>query len=191
VRPHDGGNDDEELPPGPVPWPAGKAETTFLSAARPPGRRVTKDQDTLARLAASLPAGRALFPFQCEENMSTASYFKTLGQIEDRVMARTAELRQAERDVALHCSGMACDANSAEEVYRLGLEHLGVSRSETSGLNAASLKIILKHTARRGSRGASGMAFDSRGESPVLDAILKGIKPPRDLSTRNDLARRY
>jgi hypothetical protein len=40
----------------------GKAETTFLSAARPPGRRVTKDQDTLARLAASLPAGRASFP---------------------------------------------------------------------------------------------------------------------------------
>jgi hypothetical protein len=36
------------------------------------------------------------------------------------------------------------------------------------------------------------MAFDTRGgESPVLDAILKGINPPRDLSTRNDLARRY
>jgi hypothetical protein len=55
-----------------------------------------------------------------------------------------------------------------------------------------SLKTILKYTARRGSRHASGMAFDTRGgESPVLDAILKGINPPRDLSTRNDLARRY
>jgi hypothetical protein len=122
--------------------------------------------------------------------MSTASYFKTLGQIEDRVTARMAELRQAERDVALHCGGMAFDANSAEEVYRKGLEHLGVPRSETSRLDAASLKTILKHTARPGSQHASRMAFDTRdGGSPVLDSILKGIKPPRDLSNRNDFRR--
>jgi hypothetical protein len=31
--------------------------------------------------------------------MSMASYFKTLDQIEDRVMATAAELRQAEKDV--------------------------------------------------------------------------------------------
>jgi hypothetical protein len=74
--------------------------------------------------------------------------------------------------------------------YRKGLEHLGVPRSETSRLDAASLKTILKHTARPGSQHASRMAFDTRdGGSPVLDSILKGIKPPRDLSNRNDFRR--
>ena len=121
--------------------------------------------------------------------MSIASYYKTLGQIEDRVMAKTAELRQAEKDVSLHC-GMAFDGQSAEEVYRAGLDHIGVPRSETAGLNIHSLRALLKHRPTPGSpawRSTTAMAFDSTPS--VLDGILKGIKAPRDLSNRNDFRR--
>jgi hypothetical protein len=125
--------------------------------------------------------------------MSTASYFKTLGQIEDRVAARMTDLRQAERDVALHCNGMALDGATAEEVYRAGLEHCGISRSETSGLSVAALRVLLKNRPSPGSsawRDTPAMAFDSTpGERSALDGILKGIKPPRDGSHRNDFRR--
>jgi hypothetical protein len=124
--------------------------------------------------------------------MSTASYFKTLGQIEDRVTARMTELRQAERDVALHCDGMAFDGATAEEVYRNALEHCGISRGETSSLNVFSLKALLKHRPTPGShawRSAPAMAFDSKPGNSVLDSILNGIEPPRDRSTRNDFRR--
>jgi hypothetical protein len=124
--------------------------------------------------------------------MSTASYFKTLGQIEDRVAERMGSLRQAERDVALHCGGMAFDGATAEEVYRAGLDHVGVPRSETAGLNIHSLRALLKYRPTPGSpawRSAPAMAFDSTPGDSVLDSILKGIKPPRDRSTRNDFLR--
>src|ERR1700679_3056736 len=99
--------------------------------------------------------------------MSMAGYYKTLGQIEDRVTARMAELRQAERDVALHCSGMAFDGATAEEVYRAGLDHVGVPRRETAGLSASELRVILKNLPRSGAggvvpRSSAAMAFASR-----------------------------
>ena len=125
--------------------------------------------------------------------MSVASYFKSLGQIEDRVSARMTELRQAERDVALHCGGMAFDGATAADVYRAGLDHVGVPRRETAGLSASELRVILKNLPRSGAggvvtRSSAAMAFDSREPSP-LDSILKGIRPPRDGSTRNDFRR--
>jgi hypothetical protein len=122
--------------------------------------------------------------------MSTASYFKTLGQIEDRVTARMTELRQAERDVALHCDGMAFDGATAEEVYRNALEHCGISRSETSSLNVFSLKALLKHRPTPGShawRSAPAMAFDSKPGNSTLDAILKDITAPRNLTGRGEI----
>jgi hypothetical protein len=94
-------------------------------------------------------------------------------EIERRVMTRMAEFRQAQRDVAQHCE-MAFDANTAEDYYRAGLEHCGVPRSETSGLNVFSLKALLKYRPRPGSpawRDAPAMAYDS-GEKSVLDDIL-------------------
>ena len=127
--------------------------------------------------------------------MSMASYFKTLGQIEDRVTARMTELRQAERDVALHCGGMAFDGATAEEVYRAGLDHVGVSRRETAGLSASELRVILKNLpiSHRGgvvSGASASMAYDSASHGPsVLDSILKGVRRPRDLSNRNDFRR--
>jgi hypothetical protein len=127
--------------------------------------------------------------------MSNASYFKTLGQIEDRVTSRMTELRQAEHDVALHCPGMAADTvGSAEELYRAGLEHCGVSKRETAGLDARTLRILLKNLPRSGAGGSvrassASMAYDSAGGSGVLDTILKGIKPPRNGSHRNDFLR--
>jgi hypothetical protein len=125
--------------------------------------------------------------------MSMVSYFKTLGQIEDRVMARTEELRQAERDVAQHCGGMAFDGATAADVYRAGLEHIGVPRRETAGLSASELRVILKNLPLSGAGGvtrSSAMAFDSASQGPsVLDSILKGVKPPRDRSNRNDFRR--
>ena len=127
--------------------------------------------------------------------MSMASYFKTLGQIEDRVTARMTELRQAERDVALHCGGMAFDGATAEEVYRAGLDHIGVSRRETAGLSASELRMILKNLpiSHRGgvvSGASASMAYDSASHGPsVLNSILKGVPRPRDLSHRNDFRR--
>jgi hypothetical protein len=87
--------------------------------------------------------------------MSVESYFKTLGQIEDRVSARMTELRQAERDVALHCGGMAFDGATAADVYRAGLDHVGVPRRETAGLSASELRVILKNLPRSGAGGAT------------------------------------
>jgi hypothetical protein len=127
--------------------------------------------------------------------MSIASYFKTLDQIEDRVTARMTELRQAERDVALHCGGMAFDGATAADVYRAGLDHIGVSRRETAGLSASELRVILKNLpiSHRGgvvSGSSAAMAYDSASQGPsVLDSILKGVRRPRDLSNRNDFRR--
>jgi hypothetical protein len=127
--------------------------------------------------------------------MSLSSYFKTLDQIEDRVTARMTELRQAERDVALHCGGMAFDGATAADVYRAGLDHIGVSRRETAGLSASELRVILKNLPLSGAggvvtRSSAAMAYDSASHGPsVLDSILKGIKPPRDFSHRNDFRR--
>jgi hypothetical protein len=121
--------------------------------------------------------------------VSAASYFKTLGQIEDRVTARMAALRQAERDVALHCPGMAFDADSAEAVYRKGLEAMGIPMADLTSMNVAGLRALLKHTPRPGTPAwRSALAYDSKTPS-VLDGILAGIKPPRDRSTRNDFRR--
>jgi hypothetical protein len=127
--------------------------------------------------------------------MSISGYYKTLGQIEDRVMARAAELRQAEKDVALHCGGMAFDGATAADVYRAGLDHIGVSRRETAGLSASELRVILKNLpiSHRGgvvSGASAAMAYDSASHGPsVLDSILKGVRRPRDLSHRNDFRR--
>jgi hypothetical protein len=126
--------------------------------------------------------------------MSMAGYYKTLGQIEDRVTARMAELRQAERDVALHCSGMAFDGATAADVYRAGLDHVGVSRRETAGLSASELRVILKNLPRSGAGGvvtrSSAMAMDANESTGgPLDSILKGIPRPRDRSHRNDFRR--
>jgi hypothetical protein len=120
--------------------------------------------------------------------MSMVSYFKTLGQIEDRVTARMTELRQAERDVALHCNGMACDAATAEDVYRAGLDHIGVSRRETAGLSASALRVLLKNVrgSQASSRGAPAMAFDASQDDGKLSSILAGVEPPKNLSTRSD-----
>lgn len=127
--------------------------------------------------------------------MSVASYFKTLGQIEDRVTARMTELRQAERDVALRCGGMAFDGATAADVYRAGLDHVGVPRRETAGLSATELRVLLKNLPRSGAgggvtRSSAAMAYDSASHGPsVLDSILRGIKQPRDGSHRNDFRR--
>ena len=127
--------------------------------------------------------------------MSMASYFKTLDQIEDRVMATAAELRQAEKDVAFHCGVMAFDGATAADVYRAGLDHIGVSRRETAGLSASELRVILKNLpiSHRGgvvSGSSAAMAYDSASHgSSVLDSILKGVRRPRDLSNRNDFRR--
>jgi hypothetical protein len=125
--------------------------------------------------------------------MSLASYFKTLGQIKDRVSARMTELRQAERDVALHCGGMAFDGATAADVYRAGLDHVGVPRRETAGLSASELRVILKNLPRSGAGGvtrSSAMAMDANESTGgPLDSILKGIPRPRDRSHRNDFRR--
>ena len=126
--------------------------------------------------------------------MSVSSYFKTLGQIEDRVSARMTEFRQAERDVALHCGGMAFDGATAADVYRAGLDHVGVPRRETAGLSASELRVILKNLPRSGAGGvvtrSSAMAMDANESTGgPLDSILKGIPRPRDRSHRNDFRR--
>jgi hypothetical protein len=122
--------------------------------------------------------------------MSAYHYAQTLA---NRVREDMAALRQAERDAAQYCDGMAFDGADAEEIYRNALEHRGVPRSNTAGIGASSLRVILRNLPRPGSsawRGAPAMAYDSASQGPsVLDSILKGIKPPRDGSNRNDFRR--
>jgi hypothetical protein len=88
-----------------------------------------------------------------------------------------AKLRQAERDAAQHC-GMAFDGDNAEEVYQAALEHSGIPRSETDGLSASTLRILLRRRPAPGSqawRDSPAMAFDSTSsEKSVLDDILAG-----------------
>jgi hypothetical protein len=90
---------------------------------------------------------------------------------------------------------MAFDGATAADVYRAGLDHIGVSRRETAGLSASELRVILKNLPLSGAgdvvtRSSAAMAYDSASHGPsVLDSILKGIKPPRDRSTRNDFRR--
>jgi hypothetical protein len=99
--------------------------------------------------------------------------YQSVRDIENGVVARMTELSQAERDAAQHC-GMAFDGNSAEEIYRNALDHCGISRRETVGLNVSSLKALLKYRPTPGSqawRSAPAMAFDTAGDS-VLDDIL-------------------
>jgi hypothetical protein len=101
--------------------------------------------------------------------------YQSAREIENRVMTRMAEFRQAERDVAQHL-GMAFDGDNAEEIYRNALDHCGVPRSDTASLNVFSLQALLKHRPVPGSRAwrnAPAMAFDSKpGEKSVLDDIL-------------------
>jgi hypothetical protein len=86
---------------------------------------------------------------------------------------------------------MAFDSGGgAEEVYQAGLEHIGIPRRETAGMNAAQLRVLLKNVrTSQASHGAPAMAYDGSAGSSALDGILKGIKPPRDGSHRNDFRR--
>jgi hypothetical protein len=122
--------------------------------------------------------------------MTAYHYAQTLA---NRVRDDMAAIRQAERDAAQYCNGMAFDGADAEEIYRNALEHCGVPRSDTAGIGASSLRVILRNLPTPGSpawRAAPPMAFDSASHGPsVLASILKGIKPPRDISHRNDFRR--
>ena len=105
----------------------------------------------------------------------------------DRASEKMRALRQADRDVALHCGGMAFDGATAEDVYRAGLDHLGVSRRETAGLSAAALRVLLKNVrSSQASHGAPAMAFDASQDDGKLSSILSGVEPPKNLSTRSD-----
>jgi|SRR5580704_16918802 hypothetical protein len=126
--------------------------------------------------------------------MKNAAYYRTLVEVESRLDERMSELRQAESDVSLYCGPMAFDAASAEEVYRHALEHVGVPKHETDGLSASTLRVILKNLPRSSAGGAvrassARMAYDSAEGPSALDGILKGIKPPRDSTTKNDRRR--
>ena len=113
--------------------------------------------------------------------------------VADRASEKMRALREADRDVALHCNGLAFDGATAEDVYRAGLDHCGVPMRETVGLSASELRVILKNLPRSGAGGvtrSSAMAYDSASHGPsVLDSILKGVRRPRDLSNRNDFRR--
>jgi hypothetical protein len=75
--------------------------------------------------------------------------------------------------------GMAFD--SAESVYRTGLEALGI-KDDLKDMGLTGLKVLFKHTPRPGASSGHrelAMAQDSKSPSS-LDSILKGIKPPRN-----------
>jgi hypothetical protein len=109
----------------------------------------------------------------------------------DRASSAAVELRQADRDVAKYCDGMAFDGNSASEVYRAGLEHLGVPTRELAGLSASALRVLLKgvRTAQASHGVTPAMAMDASEGSSALSSILRGIEPPKDISTRSDRLR--
>jgi hypothetical protein len=110
----------------------------------------------------------------------------------DLAISAVAEMRQAEKDVALFCNGLAFDAKSPVDIYRAGLDHCGVPMRETAGLNAAALRVLLKNLPRSGAGGTVGsesMAMDASEGSSALSSILDGIPVPRNLSTRSDRLR--
>jgi hypothetical protein len=75
--------------------------------------------------------------------------------------------------------GLAFD--SAESVYRTGLEALGI-KDDLKDMGLTGLKVLFKHTPRPGAepqRRQMAMAHDSK-EPSSLDSILKGIKAPRN-----------
>ena len=104
----------------------------------------------------------------------------------DRVSDEMASLRQAEKDAVTYC-GQAFDGNSAVEVYKAALDHIGVPRRDLAGMNAASLRILLKNVrSSQASHGAPAMAFDASQDDGKLSSILSGVEPPKNLSTRSD-----
>jgi hypothetical protein len=123
--------------------------------------------------------------------MSIQGYYKTLGEIEDRVTAKITALSQAHSDVAQYCNGLAVDSSSAEAIYTSGLESLGIARREIAGMNAAEMRALLKAVKKSwASHGAPAMAMDANESTGgPLDSILRGIKPPRDRTTINDRRR--
>ena|SRR5689334_10956804 len=119
--------------------------------------------------------------------MSTYLGFNIASGVADRVTATMRALHLAEKEAAsfinVEREGIACD--SAESVYRETLRVLGFKEAELSGLDANTLRVILKSQPLPGSRAARAappMAFDSSRGSSVLDSILGGIEPPRDES---------
>lgn len=104
---------------------------------------------------------------------------EVVAEVERRVTTRVRNHLLSKADAQRDC-GMAFDGATAAEVYVNALDHVGVPRSETTGLDARSLALLWKQ-ARRGSRGASGMAFDTQDCSPTLAAILKSV-PARRLN---------
>jgi hypothetical protein len=122
--------------------------------------------------------------------MSSYHAYNTAHAVADRVASTIRDMREAEREVASYCGGMAFDGGDASEIYRSALRHLGVPAADLAGMNVAGLRALLKHTPRPGSPAwrSAPMANDSK-EPSVLDSILAGQKPPRDRSDRNDFRR--
>jgi hypothetical protein len=124
--------------------------------------------------------------------MSTYQAYNLAHAAGERASSAMVALRQADRDVAKYCDGLAFDAATAEEVYRAGLEHLGVPKRELAGLSASALRVLLKNLPRSGAGGtvdSAAMAFDASEGSSALSSILAGIEAPRDISTRSDRVR--
>jgi hypothetical protein len=124
--------------------------------------------------------------------MNSYREYNTVHAAVDLATSAMNERLQADRDVAKYCDGMAFDGASATEVYRNALDHCGVSRNETAGLSASALKAILKNLPRSGSGGAvtsysASLAMDASSGNSTLDAILKGIPAPRNLTGRGEI----
>jgi hypothetical protein len=102
-------------------------------------------------------------------------YYRSLQEVarevESRVTARLRNQLQTKDDARRDC-GLAFDGADAAEIYANALDHVGVPRSETTGLDARSLALIWRQ-ARRGSWTSRGMAFDAQGVGPALASIFK------------------
>jgi hypothetical protein len=111
------------------------------------------------------------------------SMYRIAAEVEDRVTAKLAVHRQAQKEVEA-CCGMGFDSSDAAGCYRAGLEHLGVDRRELGGLTASELGAVFRNVGARRARRSSlaGMAYDAA--SPELDAILAGVPMPVNMSTR-------
>jgi hypothetical protein len=155
--------------------------------SRPRGHRIAALPKTGTLAPRFRPLSRkrgAPFRIQSFEGETMTSYqaYNFAHAAAARISEEMKSLRQAEKEAATYCNGMAFDGASAEEIYRAALDHFGVPRRDTDGMNAPGLRVLLKMVrTSQASHGAPAMAMDANESCGTqLDMILKGVKPPRD-----------
>lgn len=114
--------------------------------------------------------------------MDKSSFYRALVASENRAVARTAALLEAQRVCTphlSHLSSMAFDApDTPEDYYRSALTTLGVAPQDMEDLDLAALKAVFK-IKTNGANLEGTPTFNVRSNSSTLDNILAGVTSPQ------------